>query len=206
MVSPFLCIHETVPLALAMERDRAPYASFVLGIQLCMYGCCARYLWSQRNTRRNALFTLAYITVIFVIATMFVGVQARMVQLGYVDNRVSPSTPSSSAIEAHSSVSVTSIMVAYECAELSWGTIAILPCHSKSAGPYYFLCLAGHDHLPLRLPCGEQRGLVRCSTTDLTLTRSLPALAMLDHLERAGKTSCVYRLLLPDAHAYRLFW
>ena len=54
-----------------------------------MYAYCARYLWSQRDTRRNAAFTLAYITTIFVIETVFVAVQARTVQLCYVDNRVS---------------------------------------------------------------------------------------------------------------------
>ena len=49
--------------------------------------------------------TIAYITVIFVIETILVGDQALAMQMGYVDNRVSPSTPSYSAIEAHSSLS-----------------------------------------------------------------------------------------------------
>jgi hypothetical protein len=36
---------------------------------------------------------LAYITVIFVIETIFIGVQARMVQLAYIDNRNYPGGP-----------------------------------------------------------------------------------------------------------------
>lgn len=93
MVSPFPSMHRAARFSL--DTDRAPYTSFVLGIQLCMYSYCARYLWSQRETRRNALFTLAYITAIFIIETMFVGVQARTIQICYVDNRVSPSGSSS---------------------------------------------------------------------------------------------------------------
>lgn len=55
-----------------------------------MYGYCAAYLWSRRNTRRHSLFLLIYITSIFLVETIFVGVQARTVQICYIDNRVSP--------------------------------------------------------------------------------------------------------------------
>lgn len=39
--------------------------------------------------RRHAYFILAYISVIFVVETVFVAVQARTVQICYIDNRVS---------------------------------------------------------------------------------------------------------------------
>ncbi|VDC04348.1 unnamed protein product [Peniophora sp. CBMAI 1063] len=63
------------------------------GIQLVLYAACARYLWSQRHSRRHALFLLAYTTFVFFVETIFVGVQARTVQLAYIDNRNYPGGP-----------------------------------------------------------------------------------------------------------------
>ncbi|KZV76098.1 hypothetical protein PENSPDRAFT_731351 [Peniophora sp. CONT] len=63
------------------------------GIQIVLYAACARYFWSQRHTRRHAIFLLAYTTFIFVIETIFVAVQARTVQLVYIDNRNYPGGP-----------------------------------------------------------------------------------------------------------------
>ncbi|KZV76099.1 hypothetical protein PENSPDRAFT_748031 [Peniophora sp. CONT] len=63
------------------------------GIQLVLYSACARYLWSQRHTRRHALFIIAYITIVFSVETVFVGAQARAVQLVYIDNRNFPGGP-----------------------------------------------------------------------------------------------------------------
>jgi len=63
------------------------------GIQVVMFCYCAQYLWNQRRSRSQALFMLAYITVIFIIETIFVGVQARTVQLAYIDNRNYPGGP-----------------------------------------------------------------------------------------------------------------
>ena len=51
------------------------------------------YLWKQRAQRRSALFLLAYITVLIMVETIFVIVQARTVQVLYVDNRNYPGGP-----------------------------------------------------------------------------------------------------------------
>lgn len=59
-----------------------------IGIQLCMFGYCASYLWAQRAARKSSRAILAYIAALFVVETIFVGVQARTVQLCYIDNRV----------------------------------------------------------------------------------------------------------------------
>ena len=51
------------------------------------------YLWKQRAQRRIALFLLAYITALIMVETIFVIVQARTVQVLYVDNRNYPGGP-----------------------------------------------------------------------------------------------------------------
>ena len=51
------------------------------------------YLWKQRAQRRSALFLLAYITALIMVETIFVIVQARTVQVLYVDNRNYPGGP-----------------------------------------------------------------------------------------------------------------
>ncbi|KAI0311178.1 hypothetical protein OF83DRAFT_779726 [Amylostereum chailletii] len=63
------------------------------GIQLVMYVACAKYLWIQRKKRKHSLFMLGYITTIFVVESIFVGVQARTVQISYIDNRNYPGGP-----------------------------------------------------------------------------------------------------------------
>ena len=51
------------------------------------------YLWKQRAQRRSALFLLADITALIMVETIFVIVQARTVQVLYVDNRNYPGGP-----------------------------------------------------------------------------------------------------------------
>ena len=63
------------------------------GVELVLYAACARYLWSQRRSRRHALFLLAYITFVLCVQTIFIAVQARTVQLVYIDNRNYPGGP-----------------------------------------------------------------------------------------------------------------
>ena len=57
-----------------------------------MFAYCAAYLWSQRKVRRQAIPTLVYIGIIFIVETIFVAVQARTIQICYIDNRVSIAT------------------------------------------------------------------------------------------------------------------
>ncbi|KAJ3712334.1 hypothetical protein DFJ43DRAFT_77685 [Lentinula guzmanii] len=63
------------------------------GIQLVLYYSCAMYLWNRRKQSRKALFLLAYITLLLSVSTIFLIVQARTVQLMYVDNRNYPGGP-----------------------------------------------------------------------------------------------------------------
>ncbi len=63
------------------------------GIQLIMYSYCALYLWGQRRAKKVSLYFLAYITLLFSVETIFVIVQARSVQLMYIDNRSYPGGP-----------------------------------------------------------------------------------------------------------------
>jgi len=63
------------------------------GVQLVMFFYCARYLWTQRRSRKNALFMLGFITAVFIVQTMYVGVQSRTAQLAYIDNRNYPGGP-----------------------------------------------------------------------------------------------------------------
>lgn len=58
-----------------------------------MYTSCVIYLWQQRKARAQSTFLLAYITLVFVIETLFIAVQARTVQLIYIDNRNYPGGP-----------------------------------------------------------------------------------------------------------------
>ena len=58
-----------------------------------MFAYCSAYLWSQRKARKNALLILGFIVVIFIVETIFVGVQARTVQISYIDNRNYPGGP-----------------------------------------------------------------------------------------------------------------
>ena len=51
---------------------------------------CASYLWKTRKTRPKSLFLLSYITLLLCIETIFQVVQARTVQLVFVDNRNYP--------------------------------------------------------------------------------------------------------------------
>ncbi len=113
---------------------------YVLGIQLCLYAYCAAYLWKQRNVRRHAYFILAYISVIFVVETVFVAVQARTVQICYIDNRVS----------------IPIRCPYYKCLwvrlcgiELPRWTLAIFPGDTEPSGERHVLCDIISHHVPM---------------------------------------------------------
>ncbi|THH23103.1 hypothetical protein EUX98_g8081 [Antrodiella citrinella] len=63
------------------------------GIQLVMYVSCALFLFKQRRERKTSLYILAYITLLLAIQTIYCAVQARTVQVMYVDNRNYPGGP-----------------------------------------------------------------------------------------------------------------
>ena len=54
---------------------------------------CASYLWKTRTAQSKSLFLLAYITLLLCIETINEIVQARTVQMVYVDNRNYPGGP-----------------------------------------------------------------------------------------------------------------
>lgn len=67
---------------------------FTSGIQVVLYISCALFLWNARRSRgRQSTILLGYITMLFSVETIFVGVQARTVQLMYIDNRNFPGGP-----------------------------------------------------------------------------------------------------------------
>ncbi|TFK18701.1 hypothetical protein FA15DRAFT_709633 [Coprinopsis marcescibilis] len=64
------------------------------GIQLVLYTSCFIYLWGQKNTRsRTSWILIFYMTLLLIIETIFVAVQARTVQDIYIDNRNYPGGP-----------------------------------------------------------------------------------------------------------------
>ena len=64
------------------------------GVQLVMYISSALFLFKARRTRgRQSTILLGYITLLFSVETIYVAVQARTVQLMYIDNRNYPGGP-----------------------------------------------------------------------------------------------------------------
>ncbi|KAI0077983.1 hypothetical protein K474DRAFT_988399 [Panus rudis PR-1116 ss-1] len=63
------------------------------GIQLVLYAACVLALWKGRNDRKYTKLLLGYITLLLCIETIFVIVQARTVQVVYIDNRNYPGGP-----------------------------------------------------------------------------------------------------------------
>ena len=56
-----------------------------------LYTTCARFLWNGRKSRgRQSIFLLGYITLLIIVETIFAAVQARAVQVIYIDNRNYP--------------------------------------------------------------------------------------------------------------------
>ena len=163
------------------------------GIQLVMYAYCAGYLWKQRATRRHAYFILAYITVIFIIETVFVAVQARTVQICYIDNRVS--------------VSVCSVL---------YGSVGYLPvcvCQNYPGGPWqYFLAT---QNLPVNVMFYATLFLITflCDCLVVSIwnmrlhsiwySRTFTAVALLDYLDGLWSARGIHRGHLPRAHGPR---
>jgi len=58
-----------------------------------LYTSCALFLWKQRKTRKHSILLLAYMSFLLAIETIFMIVQARTVQLMYIDNRNYPGGP-----------------------------------------------------------------------------------------------------------------
>ncbi|KAJ7125211.1 hypothetical protein C8R44DRAFT_619272 [Mycena epipterygia] len=63
------------------------------GIQLVLYTSCALFLWKRRKHGRQPMLLLAYMTAMLLIESLFIAVQARTVQMVYIDNRNYPTGP-----------------------------------------------------------------------------------------------------------------
>ncbi|KAI9062691.1 hypothetical protein FKP32DRAFT_1612444 [Trametes sanguinea] len=63
------------------------------GIHLVLWGACALYLWKQRRRNWMMQALLGYISLLFLVETVFSIVQARTVQLVYIENRNYPGGP-----------------------------------------------------------------------------------------------------------------
>ena len=66
----------------------------ITGVQVVLYASCAIFLWKTRQSRgRQSLLLLVYTTILLSIETIFSAVQARTVQVIYIDNRDYPGGP-----------------------------------------------------------------------------------------------------------------
>ncbi|KAF7289333.1 hypothetical protein MIND_01395300 [Mycena indigotica] len=63
------------------------------GAQLVLYVSCALFLWKRRRHGLQPKILLAYMTLMLLIESLFVAVQARTVQMVYIDNRNYPEGP-----------------------------------------------------------------------------------------------------------------
>ncbi|KAF7321929.1 hypothetical protein MKEN_00715300 [Mycena kentingensis (nom. inval.)] len=63
------------------------------GIQLVLYLSCASYLWKKRRQGWQPRLLLAYMTLLLVIETIWLGVQTETIQMMYIDNRNYPGGP-----------------------------------------------------------------------------------------------------------------
>ncbi|RPD64750.1 hypothetical protein L226DRAFT_607814 [Lentinus tigrinus ALCF2SS1-7] len=63
------------------------------GIMLVLWTSCVRYLWNQRRRSPKTTLLLIYLCLLFVVETIFCIVQARTVQVIYIENRNYPGGP-----------------------------------------------------------------------------------------------------------------
>ncbi|KAJ7198556.1 hypothetical protein GGX14DRAFT_401918 [Mycena pura] len=63
------------------------------GAQLMLYVSCALFLWKRRKQTPQSMFLLAYMSFMLLIESLFIAVQARTVQMIYIENRNYPGGP-----------------------------------------------------------------------------------------------------------------
>ncbi|KAI0658354.1 hypothetical protein C8Q70DRAFT_1054946 [Cubamyces menziesii] len=63
------------------------------GVHIVLWASCAAYLWKQRRRGWKTVFLLGYITLLLIVETIFCVVQARTVQVIYIENRNYPGGP-----------------------------------------------------------------------------------------------------------------
>nr|GAT55998.1 predicted protein [Mycena chlorophos] len=78
-----------------LEYERTFIAGDVIagtgyGIQLMLYVSCARFLWKRRRTGLQPKILLAYMSLLLVIESIWIGVQSKTIQVVYIDNSGGP--------------------------------------------------------------------------------------------------------------------
>ncbi|KAI9066559.1 hypothetical protein FKP32DRAFT_1673883 [Trametes sanguinea] len=63
------------------------------GVHLVLWTSCALYLWKHRHRGWKTVFLLCYISLLLIVETIFSIVQARTVQVIYIENRNYPGGP-----------------------------------------------------------------------------------------------------------------
>ncbi|KAJ7071991.1 hypothetical protein C8F01DRAFT_1102101 [Mycena amicta] len=63
------------------------------GAQLVLYVNCALFLWKRRKTGWQPIILLGYMSLILIIETIWIGVQAKTIEIVYIDNRNYPGGP-----------------------------------------------------------------------------------------------------------------
>ena len=63
------------------------------GIEIVVHLYCSLHLWNQRKQRKSSPYLLIYMTLSFATQTVFCAIQARVIQISFVDNRDYPGGP-----------------------------------------------------------------------------------------------------------------
>lgn len=74
---------------------RALLSNIVYGVELALFGICFKLLVQQTNREnyRRQLFFLSFITLVFILGTVFVYSNSEFTQLAFVDDRDFPGGP-----------------------------------------------------------------------------------------------------------------
>lgn len=82
-------------LSFFLWQPRPPFLlPLFVGVQLVLYTSCALFLWNVRRSRgKQPIFLLAYMTLLLCVETVFQIVQARTMEIVYIDNRNYPGGP-----------------------------------------------------------------------------------------------------------------
>ena len=63
------------------------------GVQLVLWTTCVTYLWKERKRGWNIIFLICYLCLLLSIQFIFSIVQARTIEIMYIDNRNYPGGP-----------------------------------------------------------------------------------------------------------------
>ena len=143
-----------------------------------LWATCALYLWKQRQQGKKTTFLLCYITLLLIVETIYGIVQARTVQVMYIDNRDYPGGPWQYFLDTQ----YLAINVMF------YATLFLIT----------FLC----DLLVVSVVCRHLRSSSSLQRSDTD--SSSVALAMLGHMERFGREGGVVEALSVSSCSVRI--